>query len=301
VSTLPNFLIIGAAKSGTTSLYHYLGQHPDVYLSPIKEPKYFALAGERLRYCGPGDQDDMERHSVTSEDVYRDLFRGARSGQATGEASTLYLYHQTAAGRIHAAVPSAKLVAILRHPAERAYSNFLYMVRRGNETLRDFREALAAEERRTAEGWMPSWHYRRRGLYGEQLTRYYERFQPGSIRVYLYEEFVARPRVVLQDVFAFLRVDPAFTPDLSVRHNVSGSPRIQSIHRWLSANGRAKSLVRSVMPARTARDAARRLRQWNLTRTDMPPAVRRELIEFYRDDLRALERLLARDLSSWLK
>jgi len=296
---MPNFLIVGAAKAGTTSLYHYLRQHPDIYLSPVKEPKYFALAGERRSYGGPGDQDDMDRHSVTTLEAYRRLFNGAGDGQAAGEASTLYLYDDDAAGRIRSSIPDVRLIALLRDPAERAYSNFLYMVRRGNEPLRTFEEGLAAEDQRVAQGWMPSWHYRRRGLYAEQLRRYYRRFDRAQIRVYLYDDLERRPADLVRDLFGFLDVDDTFTPDVSKRHNVSGMPRHERVHSLLNGSSRVTAALRSLVPATAARRMGRQIRQWNLSRTAMSPEARQSLVSFYQDDISQLEDMIGRDLSAW--
>src|SRR5919107_4690595 len=114
--TLPNFLIIGAAKSGTSSVFAYLGQHPDVFISSAKEPNYFALADQRVRFTGPGDSIINEA-SVTRRDAYEALFKSARPGMAIGEASTLYLSTPSAAAAIRRHVPGMRLIAILRDPA----------------------------------------------------------------------------------------------------------------------------------------------------------------------------------------
>jgi hypothetical protein len=300
-AVLPNFMIIGAAKCGTTSLYHYLGQHREIYLSRIKEPKYFALAGQRVSYGGPGDQEDMEKHSVRCASTYAELFRDARPGQAVGEASTLYLYDTNAARRIRDAIPDVRLIAVLRNPAERAYSNFLYMIRRGNEPLRDFGLALAEEERRIAQQWMPTWHYRRRGLYAEQLRRYRACFRPDQLKIYLYEDFTARPQALIADICRFLGVNDRFAPELSARHNVSGRPRSERLHRFMARSGGIKTWVRSCLPAPAARAVAARVRRLNLAHPPMPSTIRRQLVDYYRADIRELETLLNRDLSVWLR
>ena len=120
MSRWPNFFIIGAGKSGTTSLYHYLKQHPQIFMSPVKEPKYFAFAGQRLNYTGPGDARIVPETTTTRE-AYLDLFREAGDQSAVGEASTVYLGPiNGTAQRIAQQVPEARIVAILRQPADRA-------------------------------------------------------------------------------------------------------------------------------------------------------------------------------------
>src|SRR5215218_4707583 len=122
--TMPNFLIIGAGKSGTTSLYHYLGQHPEVFMSPMKEPKFFCFEGERPNFRGPGDDEEINRKCVTTIDAYRALFDGVACEKAVGEASSMYLYYPKAPERIDHHVAGVRLIAVLRNPVDRAYSSY---------------------------------------------------------------------------------------------------------------------------------------------------------------------------------
>src|SRR3712207_4104321 len=130
--TLPNFLVIGAMKSGTTALYYYLEQHPEIYMSPVKEPNFFS--------------QENAADTVTHIGTYEQLFKGASGKKAIGEASHSYLYEPRAAAEIRRYVPKVKLIAILRNPIDRAYSHFLHMVRSGTEPLDDFAQALREEE-----------------------------------------------------------------------------------------------------------------------------------------------------------
>lgn len=258
---LPNFLVIGAAKAGTTSLYEYLRQHPDIYMTPTKETNYFALAGRGLDHCGPGDREYIGRFSVTTPQGYQDQFRGVCGQRAVGEASPLYLYDAEAPGRIREAIPDARLIAVLRHPVERAYSAFAHLVRDGRETAPSFARALELEPGRVSAGWEHLWHYAGMGSYGEQLARYHATFPCHQLRVYLHDDLLARPRDVIADIFRFLEVDPGVVPDLSARHNVAG-PSLPHLPPLL-------------------------------------PEVRRALADRYEEDLCQLQDLLGRDLSAW--
>jgi hypothetical protein len=298
--TMPNFLIIGAAKAGTTSLYYYLKQHPHIYLSPIKEPKFFALEGQSLDFGGPGGQDTMRQTSVVELAAYQKLFDGISKERAMGEASTLYLYSAAAPKCIRSYLPGVKLIAILRNPVERAYSNYLYMVRRGEEPLRDFEAALRAEEHRIHENWLPTWHYQRRGLYFAQLKRYYDLFDPQQIKVYLYEDLVTDAAGLLKDMCQFLDVDDTFVPKVSTRHNISGVPKNEAWHHFLIQPHPIKSLLRPLAPPAWRKQLSVRLRNRNLIKPPLPAAVRQQLLETYRDDIGQLETLIARDLSKWL-
>ncbi len=295
---MPNFLILGAAKAGTTSLYHYLRQHPDIYMSPVKEPKFFALENEPLEFSRPGDREKMQRSSVTDLDSYRALFRGAAAAKAVGEASTLYLYSSVAPSRIKHYVPAAKMLAILRHPVERAYSNFLYMARKGEEPLRDFEQALRQEATRRA--WMPTWHYTERGFYHRQLRRYYDLFPRDQIRVYLYEDLSTDPTGLLRDVFRFVGVDESFTPESLSRHNVSGLPRSEALHGLLARPHAVRSVVRRFLPRAMRQRVAAKIRRRNLYRPQLSDRTRERLNTIYRDDILRLQDLIQRDLSRWL-
>jgi hypothetical protein len=299
MSTWPNFLIIGAGKAGTTSLYHYLRQHPQVFMSPAKEPKFFALEGHPLDFRGPHD-DRIRRGTTTSLAEYLALFDQVRDEAAIGEASTIYLGDPRAPGAIAERIPDARLVAILRHPAERAFSAHQHLVRDGYEPLTRFEDALAAESQRMADGWYVQYQYQDRGYYGRQLQRYFDRFDRDRIRIYLYEEFLADPRRLLADLFGFLGVDPGFQPDISSWHNVSGQPRSAGLQRWLTRSHPLKEALKARIPARWGHRLISRVQAVNVVRSALEPETRQRLIRAYRDDIEQLQGLIGRDLSHWL-
>ena len=298
---MPNFLVIGAAKSGTTALYYALRQHPDIYMSRCKEPNFFSLEGKPPEFRGPGDQQTINTESITSLAAYQGLFHGVTRETAVGEASTSYLYHVRASERIRHYIPKAKLIVILRHPVERAYSSFLHLVRDGREPLADFAQALQAEDARIHAHWEHIWHYQQMGLYSIQLERYFRAFDAEQIKVHLYDEWLANPLRVLRDTFRFLGVDERFVPDLSIRPNASGVPR-----HWL-----LQVIMRKLNPAEAAfnpfpfaRACARRaghIANHNLIKPPIPAAARSELGRVFREDIVRLQELLRRDLSPWLR
>lgn len=259
---LPNFIILGAAKAGTTALYHYLQQHPEIGMSRIKETNYLALKDDTLDFRGPGDCDYIRRFTITTEAGYHDQFAHCAGKKAVGEASPLYLYDPKVPGEIEALVPTAKLIAILRNPVDRAYSAFLHLIRDRRETTADFLEALQLEPSRIDDRWEHIWHYIAMGRYAEQLERYLARFPREQIRVILYDDFRADPASVLTDIIRFLEVGPGHQFDLSIRHN----------------EGLAFADRPRLCPA-----AAERIR------------------ESLRDDTDRLASLLSRDLSHWTR
>lgn len=297
---MPNFLIIGAAKSGTTSLYRYVKQHPQIYMSSVKEPQFFSSEGKDLDFRGPGDREIVERTWITTLKEYSELFSGVRDEIAVGEASNMYLYDATAATRIRDYVPDVKLIAILRDPADRAYSQFSFMTLNGREQLAEFADAFQAEEARICDDWMPSWHYKRTGFYYAQLRRYFDVFPSIQIKVYLFEDFIADPRYVLQDLFQFLGVDVTFNPDVREQHNPSGLPRSRAVHSFLTSRSPIKRALRAVVPSGMRRRTVRRMRNRNLVKRQLSPKVRSQLVDAYRDDILNLQVLIGRDLSRWL-
>jgi hypothetical protein len=321
---LPNFLVIGAAKSATTALHAYLAQHPEIYMSPVKEPNFFAFEGQRPRFRGPSKRDlghgwwtrDRLRNaryelSIVTLQRYQQLFARVRTERAIGESSVAYMDFPIAADRIRRRLPGVRLIALLRHPVERAYSKFRQFRRDGLEPLDDFAQALEAESHRVAQGWSPTWHYKRRGFYHAQLEPYYDRFDRAQIRIFLYEDFQARPVEVLRQIFRFLQVDESFTPDTTQRHNVSAEPvrvaRSRLIDLLLDTRNPVRSAANWLLPSHVLWRLRQRLLD-AVGRTGaspphgpLPGALRRELIEEYRSDILELGALIGRDLSRWLE
>lgn len=295
---MPNFLIIGAAKAGTTALHNYLMQHPEIYMNPgVKESHFFAFENEIVDFQGPGDHEAINQVAIRSIEEYQLLFPKESAGKCKGEASPLYLYSQTAPERIFHYIPSVKLIAILRNPVERAYSSYLYLRSLRREPHGDFANALRDEQRRVAENWEHLWHYKSMGFYHEQLQRYFKWFDRSQIRIYIYDDFERNPGRLIQDMLQFLDVDCTFIPDMSAKPNPSGRPRSTTFQTWLNRPNVLKSLIKPLVPAST--------RQWvrraNLSRPPLSREIRHTLIAEYREDILLLQDLICCDLSSWLE
>ncbi len=309
VTRLPNFLIIGAQKAGTTALYYALSRHPDIFMSPVKEPAYFTAENAFRDTSGPGDETAQV---ITDLHEYETLFAEGQHVIARGEASTSYLYDANAAEKIKHLIPDVKLIAILRNPVDRAYSNFLHLRRDGREPLRDFRAALAEEGTRNASGWSVSWRYKEKGFYGIQLEKYLTHFSRGQIRWYLYEEYDDDPYPTVTDIYKFLGVDDTVSQDLSTRLNVGGMPRSESL-QWLTrritpapqdpnntSDRRLKWLINR-MPDRLRRGLLN-AQNTNLERPSvLSTDLRAELMEAYQDDIERVGELTGLNVSRWLK
>ena len=306
--TLPNFLIIGAAKSGTTSLYAYLQQHPQVFMSsPVKEPTFFGHEGEKGLFNGPGDNDEIYRsRMITNIDAYTALFKDVTDQKAIGEASIFYLYLAKAPSRIKKYTPNATMFAVLRNPADRAYSNYLHLVRQQREPY-TFTRALQDEPARIKNNWNEFWHYKSLGFYAEQVKRYYDMFGRSQVHIYLYEDLRNRPLLLMKEIFEILRVDSSFAPNISQSYNVGyvpGSPALEK--GFYKTKALARSLKKHIpqrLHWRVNRALAIAERAELRNRVSPPPLaeeIRMSLLEDYREDILKLEELLQRDLSHWL-
>ena len=299
--TLPNFLIIGAAKSGTSALYRYARQHSEIYMSEVKETHFFSYKDEPPNAQGPGDTVNL---AVTDMADYLALFEAAGNVRAIGEASPTYLYSARAPGLIKEFIPGAKLIATLRQPADRAFSAYMHVIRDRREPVADFAQALRLEEERIALGWGPIWHYTRVGYYADQLQRYYDLFDRDQVKVYLYDDFASDPIEILQDLFRFLDVDATFVPDVRIKANVSGVQRSTALYwlieRLFSRPNPVRAAARKVIAEETRWRFTSSVRNRNIVRQKIPPDLRRELTELFKEDILHLQELLGRDLSNWL-
>jgi hypothetical protein len=322
--TMPNFLIIGAAKSGTSSLHHFLSQHPQIFMSPMKEPKFFTYENCPLPKFRGLDEDNMtiRRAPIRRRDhtkysfpiskltEYQKLFIKAKPGNAIGESSPDYMYCPQAIERIRHHIPHAKLIAILRNPVDRAFSHYKEHRKKGFEQIEDFSQALEMEPIRIQREWMPGWHYKQRGFYYKQLKRYFDRFDKDQIRVYLYESFCSNQLEVIQDIFRFLGVDDTFKPDLSKRKNVSGGliygPKNIALDHFLNNPFFIKRIIKEIFPLNLLRRVKVILENINIGSEYefvVPPMqedVRKRLQKEYKEDILKLQDLIGQDLSRWL-
>lgn len=300
--TLPNALLFGTVKSGSSSLYYYLRQHPEIYTSPTKEPNFFAFLEQKPEFAGPDDEIINER-SVTDWAGYEALFNGVMKEKIVCEASVMYIYNSSAALHIKQYLPNVKLFALLRNPADRAFSSYLHTRRDGREPADSFVEALNIEPQRIAENWGHLFHYRQMGFYYEQLKGYYKLFPAEQIAIFKYEDFARQPLPVIKQIFRFLQVDHTFQPDTTRRYNVSGTPKSKLLQRWLTRPNSLKNLLKPVIPDRIRNDLImNNLKQFNMNveKPALDPAIREKLLNGYRDDILKLQDLVQIDFSTWL-
>jgi hypothetical protein len=295
---IPSFLVIGAAKAGTTTFYHQLAQHPSIFMSPVKEPRYFSYD---LRYT---PQEANRQETAKTQEEYDKLFAEVANEQAVGEVSPSYLHSPVAPERIHAHNPDVRLIAILRHPVDRAESHYVMMLNTGHIPNRPFAEVF--RERILNN---PTWRDEPFGAYGatislyhDALARYYEKFPKENIRILRYEDLFKNPAGHFPQVFEFLGVDPSFEPDVSRRENVGGGmPQSDLIHRAVLQPNLLKAAARAVLPSHLSRTLATKLKKLNAKpKPPLNESDRREFTEVYREDILKTQDLTGLDLSDWL-
>jgi hypothetical protein len=311
----PNFFIVGAPKAGTTALYRYLEQHPQIYMSPIKEPHYFAdeirfenFSAEMQTMSGADraalrrylDGPVVERFSggpVTAWSDYLKLFAGVKNEIAAGEASTCYLWSATAPENIASAFPRAKILMILRDPSDRAFSQFRHRLSfaRRRVSFSEHLSACLASSSTTISEEYPSLQF---GLYHKQVLRYLTLFARQRVHIGFYEDYLRAPAAFLRHICSFLEVDPEFQFDFSTKHMQASVPQSYALNNGLKRLG-LWNLARKVSPPRV-RAQLRRMAFRPAHTMSLSPDERRRLVDFYRADIQNLARLLDRDLSAWL-
>jgi hypothetical protein len=289
VRTSPDFILVGAARSGTTTMYQWLSEHPGVFMPQTKEPSYFVF--------GFGMTDSAE---------YRSLFAPA-GPRLTGEASASYLAPPETPSWIRQTVGDARILVLLREPTARAFSLYCWMRQNGWEPIADFEKALAEEDIR-ARAPQPLQRYRqhiwdylyfRSGLYASQIKAYQSRFS--SVKVLLLEDLAARPQESFDEVCDFLGIAHlAIQPGTS---NESRQPKSLPLQLALSRAMTWRQAARPSNPGYIEK-ALWRATQLNLTSDQTPrldPAVEAALRPRYREDILRTADLIGRDLTPWLE
>ncbi|MGH3347937.1 MAG: sulfotransferase family protein [Nocardioides sp.] len=300
----PTFLIIGAPKAGTTALHAALSAHPDVFVSNPKEPKYWLCDdAPPPAWCGPGDAHS-QREWTWRRDDYRRLFDDAGGHRARGESTPFYLWSRGAHRRIAEALPDVKLIAVVRDPIDRAYSNWMHLWSDGLEPIEDFEEAFALQDDRVARGWAPFWRYRELGLYGEQLQHLQRYVDPARILVMRYRTIVDEPRAAVDRACHFLGIrqgQVATIPRDNSRDYVEPGWRPRVIGPVVRAGARAGALVPPEMWRRASAPLVAQLSGSNgVHRPHLSPGARRRLVPSFADDVALLTGLTGEDFSDWL-
>jgi len=282
---LPNFIIIGAHKAGTSSLYKYLQQHPEIFMPTLKEPRFFCYDENNPSHV----QSPRRVFPVRTMSEYEALFDLNKAYKAIGEASPEYLNSPIAAERIYNTIPNVKLIASLRHPVDKLYSAYQMNFRSGRteQNFTDWFDAMLNEDD----------YSKQRLFYYENLKRYYDLFDNKQIKICLLDDIEHDVDAVVAAMFKFLDVSQDFSPDTSVKYNQGGQPK----SKWQKLVKRLKlrKLLKPIVPA-SMLNLRKNLRPKTIEK--YPPldqSLRKELFSVFSDDVKKLEELIDRDLSIW--
>lgn len=292
---LPNFLIAGATRSGTTSLYYYLKQHPEISFPDLKEPRYFSSINLKLPQNGPGDET-VDEKLILNYDDYCDLYQDLKNTRV-GDASSEYLYHHDiSASEILKKLGDIPVLIILRNPIKRAYSAYNNLVRDGREYL-SFEDAVDKEANRIINNWDMMWAYTEVSMYYEQVYTYLNTFK--NVKVLIFEEFIENTQGNLKEIFDFLSVDENFTPITSTIYSHSGAPSNKLIGWLTSRQNKIVYPFRKFMLENVPRKYLERLSKVIFKKPQSPIKINIKISKKIEADILKLEKLLNRNLDIW--
>jgi len=297
---LPNFLLIGCSKAGTTSLHTYLGQHPDIFMSRYKEPAYFVFAGTDGRF-----PEIADRRFVSDRNEYERLFAGTNGESAVGESSTYYLDYACAEilDRIDGTLPGARFLAVVRQPVDRAYSRYLMLIGGGRADLGTFVELFRSDletyrqPRRLGEDrtWIAQ-------SAADRLVEFRARYDRERVKVMRFDDFRADAVAFTQEIYGFLGVDPGFRPDTSVRLNTGGVYRSRLVGWVFNRPNPIRWAARRLLPTEFRIGGRQRIREKLVERVPaLDPELRAELtaLRLVREEIDRLEEMTGLDLAAW--
>ena len=298
---LPNFLIVGAAKSGTSSLYHYLKQHPEIYMiRGNKEPCFFVAS--IYKQLNPEDPryKQLRKFLVFTFEDYADLCRDVDEEKCVGEASVPYLYYyEEAIDQIKKYIGDVKIIIIIRNPVERAISAHNFLLRNCAVT-QTFEECLETENEKIAMNWEIMHFYKDVGFYSKQIDAYKKHFS--QVKVVLFDDLVKGSLDLLKELFSFLDINTLFKADVQEIHNPSGVPTNRLVNYFLATQNPLKTIAKPIIKPFCFKknNFFANLKRKNLKKIEIRPETHKYLKNLYKDDIEKLQLLINRDLSHWL-
>jgi hypothetical protein len=308
----PNFFVIGVVKGGTTSLYHYLAQHPEVYLPPIKETNHFAARDisekdflktyaqdvkiDLDKYIRGGMKETIHIAHVNEDRHYAALFSNVSNESAVGEISNSYMICPSSAQAIYDFNPDARILVVLRNPIRRAWSQYLMNLREAKSDDSNFIQEMEKDHAQNPKGWGVNHQYLELGKYAKQLKRYFNLFGKDRVMPIFFEDYKKKPGEVLSEMCRFLNIDDTFEFDFSEKSNASALPRNAGLNRFLVNTG-----IMSTAKRLTPKPLRQKLAGALYSDKNMPELKESDgewLREYYQKEVDRLSELLEMDVSS---
>jgi len=308
----PDFVFVGVGKGGTTSMYHYLNAHPQVFLPPIKETNYFItpfLSFDELREdFQQSIKIDIKKYLnssmsyrhhawVDQEEDYRSLFKHQASDQIAGEVCPSYFFEHRSFAEMAKLSGQTKIVLILRNPLERLFSQYKMNVRDSREVADDFLTEVMNDYRKTKKGYGVSYNYIEGSLYAESLHALFKQFNRDQVKILYYEQLQNNATALLQDLANFLRIDPDGFPAKLEVFNESGKPVNESLNKMLKQSrliGKLKNVIPSALKKRLKRSLVDQKASWKMDQESFEL-----LLPYFENDIFECEKLLAKNLDTW--
>ncbi|MCH2214731.1 MAG: sulfotransferase [Flavobacteriales bacterium] len=300
MSSSPNFLFVGTAKAGTTSLYHQINQHPEISI-PVKET-FFYLSEIYRDNNLPYPKQRPHEELILDEKQFKSLYADCESGMV-GEVGTGYLYHHEEAIPLIKKFtnPDVRILIILRHPTDRCYSSYKHFAKDLHETC-SFEDSLLKEEERKAENWDFMWFHKSMSMYAEQVEAYLNAFK--HVKVLIYEEYAENSEKVTKELYEFLGVDPNFEAEKEKIYNTSGEPRFKTLQKMVTQENALKKALRPAFRFLFSKELREKIRKGvknsNLKKSPpLSPQMKKELDHYFSEDIAKLEALIGRKIIAW--
>lgn len=292
---LPNFIIVGAPKAGTTSIARYLDDHPEVFISSEKEPFYFLPNILEDTNTKDPMYGAIEKRAHLTKESYESLFESVKDEKAIGEATVHYLYHyDEVIPKVKEELGDVKIIIVLRDPTKRAFSNYTFQkgLQFDSFKFKTFEEELEQEQQKKDLGFNSFWYFKSEGLYFKQVKAYLDNFN--HVHVCFLEDFKKDKDEFIKSIYSFLGVDPNWKPDFRV-YNQTEVPVNKFVHFIYFL--KYKLGLKNILPTSWARALRKKL--YKKQEEKINPETEQKLRAYYKSDIQQLEELLGKDLSEW--
>lgn len=299
----PNLYVVGAGKCGTTSIYHYLLQHKDVYLSTRrKELNYFSTKYMTIPFQGPGGEDFEKKDLIFEIDQYEDFFSGQTSERVIADISPMNMIYYGCAKDIYAYNPEAKIVMILRNPVDRAFSTYMHLRKTLKEDIDDPVEAILKSSERKEQNYIPFFDYVGVGKYSSAVNEFITVFGRENVKIFFFEDFKEDPNKIMEELCEFAEIEK-IKFDTSEKFNMTGEPKNRFFQKMVLLCGEGRLLwLKKLLGKECTRKISMIVRKYknkNLVRKTLSEEQRKVLYPVFEEDIHKLEQILSIQIDGW--